>query len=249
MARVWRTIAKRPTGRCECGFCALAGRRSTGAAGFTLIELLVVVAILALLLSILAPSTKYTYQHGQKLACQTHLHQMACAALQFENDHKRLIKIKTSTISFSDEIEPYLGGHDFFFCPTEKARTNVAKNGERLDYGLNHYGRGDPRHGGTAKFYNTMGYYSNATSSNCPNRSTRVANATVIYLADADTGDSPEDIGGVSRGTDEWPIRYSFQRYAYKRHLMGYNYAALDASTGWYPADPPTNEKWFIRKY
>jgi prepilin-type N-terminal cleavage/methylation domain-containing protein len=216
---------------------------------FTLIELLVVLAVLSLLLAILSPATKFVYLTGQKVTCQVHLQEMAEAALHFENDRRRLVKIKpSSSKSFTDELKPYLGSHEFFFCPSEKERYNAAKSGNRLDYGINHYGRGDPSHGGKAKFYNTMGYFSNP-SKNSPNRSYRVGDATAIYFSDADTDQSPEDIGGISRGTDEWPIQHSFQKYAYRRHLNGYNCAQLDGAAYWYPSQPPTNEKWFVPKY
>ena len=217
-------------------------------AAFTLVELLVVVAILALLLAILSPSTKFVYETAQKVICQTRLHEMGEAALGFQNDHGRLVKIKTANGSFSDELLPYLTDHEFFHCPSEKPRSNAAKNHMRLDYGINHYGRGDPSHGGKKKFYNTMGYFANP-SSNSPNHSGRVADSLVVYFSDADTDQSPEDIGGISRGTDEWPIQHSFQKYAHKRHLRGYNCAQLDSSTAWYPSQPPTNDKWFIPKY
>lgn len=217
---------------------------------FTLIELLVVLAILLLLLAILSPSTKYAYQTSQKITCQTNLHQIGAAALQFENDKKRLVKIKPgSNKSFSDKLMPYLSTHEFFFCPSEEKRPTAARNNERLDYGINHYGRGDPKHGGKKKFYDSMGYHPETSNKNSPNHSNRVGDSGVIYFSDADTDQSPEDIGGISRGTDEWPIQHSFQKYAYKRHLGGYNCSRLDASATWYPKDPPTNEKWFIPKY
>ena len=228
MMQAWRARAQGCVGSPRASAPAAPPRAPRAA--FTLIELLVVVAILALLLSILAPSTKFAYETTQSLTCRT--------------------KMYGGGQAFSDFFQPYLGSYEFFYCPSEKARsTNSARNGLRLDYGINHYGRGDPVHGGKAKFYDTMSWFPDTSNKDSPQHSNRVADALVIYFADADTDQSPEDIGGISRGKDEWPIQHSFQKRAYKRHLLGYNSASLDASATWYPADPPTNEKWFVRKH
>ena len=55
---------------------------------FTLIELLVVVAIIALLLSILAPSLRRAKAITRSVVCRANLHQMQVAMLQYVHNYK-----------------------------------------------------------------------------------------------------------------------------------------------------------------
>ena len=79
----------------------------------------------------------------------------------------------------------------------------------------------------------------------------RIGDTSCIYFSDAETDSSPEDIGGVSRGTWEWPIQYSFQRFAHDRHLGGHMACRLNGQTEFFPDAwrIPYNEEWFIKKW
>lgn len=57
---------------------------------FTLIELLVVIAIIALLLSIITPALQKSKRYAQETICASSLHQLAIAALTYEQDEGRL---------------------------------------------------------------------------------------------------------------------------------------------------------------
>ena len=234
-----RKVFRRLGGGRTLRWCA---RRFTRPArpGFTLIELLVVVAVLALLVAMVSPSMRRVKDLGVKVKCASRLRQIREAAHSFRTDNRgKLVTIHpTSTTCFSDAFEPYQLYEEFFHCPGAFiTKTLGSRNKERLDYGINHYGRGNNQ---TGKFWNTFsGLYFY-----------QVGNPNALYFCDAEADKSPEDIGGVSRGTMEWPIRVSFDRFSWQRHLGGHNIVQFDGAVKWYLGDPddPLNELWFIRK-
>ncbi len=202
----------------------MAERRDKG--GFTLIELLVVVSIIALLLLLISPTIQLITEHRSKVTCLRNLQSQHVAAMQYSNDFNGyLVAIhpirKSVTIdgvyyqknSYSDELIKYLEyNDDAFRCPsvTDLSYDLGSANLKILNYGINHYGRADTKNG-TSPFHKSMAR---------PDIMIReIANTDVIYLADADYDQSPEDIGGVSRGSWDWPIRHSFQEDAWNRHM------------------------------
>lgn len=217
---------------------------------FSLVELLVVVAILSLLLSVLLPSTQRAREMGRRLQCQANLRQIAQAAATYHSGaNGRLprihpdawpgwerIRFNSSALPcFNDALRPFINSEEIWSCPQAHKCSNNAWNKRRLDYGVNHYGRGT---GETGRYLDTFdGQLVH-----------RVARATAITFADAENDSSPEDIGGVARGTMDWPIHLSFERYAWVRHMGGYCAVQLDGSAVWYPCDPPGNDRWFIHK-
>lgn len=154
-------------------------------------------------------------------------------------------------------------GRNIFHCPAAKlfSRDKLLKGHlteVQLDYGINHYGYGRTEIDFAKKknmevwqiYAPTLGH---VTWANDPQKKwvpslTTVGNPGVVYVADADTGQSAEDIGGISRGTDEWPIQHSFQTRAYRRHRGGHNIVQLDGAVKWYRGDIPQNRKWVIRR-
>jgi len=242
-------------GPIPCDLARRAGRATSPAprapAGFTLVELLVVIAIIAVLATIIIPSLGRARQIALRTTCQTRLKQIGRAAKNYylANDgwgvkiHPGHIvippDIDITNTCFNDALRQYVPSEEIFWCPSAFETVNRAKNGKRLDYGMNHHGYGYPK--GSPEAAKHYGSFNGI-------RIHTVGFEDVIYFADAETDSSPEDIGGVSRGTMDWPVRVSFDRYAYVRHLEGYCCYLLNGAAWWYPSEPPTNEKWFIRK-
>ena len=186
--------------------------------GFTLIELLVVVSIIALLLLLISPTIQLITEHRAKVTCLRNLQSQHVAAIQYSNDFSGyLVAIHPSSnprTSYSDELIKYLEyNDDAFRCPsvTDLSLDLDSANLKILNYGINHYGRPDTKSKTAPPYHVSMAW---------PYIMIReIANTDVIYLADADYDQSPEDIGGVSRGGWDWPIRHSFQEDAWNRHM------------------------------
>ena len=204
---------------------------------FTIIEMLVVVAVIILLLSIVSPMTEHTFKLAQKVTCQTHLKEIATAAQCYQVEHNGWGAKRKKFCSIFPER--YLGTEEMLYCPTEVEMANAAPNGKRLDYGMNHYGRA---------FNDNKKYFSTFDGI----RVSYVMVTDVVYFADSECDQSPHDIGAGSRnkglGDEYWPLYWSFQRYAHKRHLGGYNTGKLDGSAQWYPGLVKNFEAWWVRK-
>jgi hypothetical protein len=170
------------------------------------------------------------------------------------------IKNVTKTYSYSDRLVlfGYLPVYEVFYCPSQVVsalynRSNPSQKGFfdggiRLDYGINHYGRGDSK---TDLYYDTLGQHFDNTASPWASGTLRgedVANQSTVLYSDADADSSPWDIGGAKRGQKVWPLEVSFEIHAYKRHMHGYNAVSLDGSAKWRPADEPSYADWYIQR-
>jgi len=98
---------------------------------FTLIELLVVVAIIALLLSIMAPVSRMVILRTEMVTCQSNLHQLGIANGRYLADNNsRFMPFRqwivggytdiNSLASSSSLIYKYVENARFFLCPTFK---------------------------------------------------------------------------------------------------------------------------------
>ncbi len=191
---------------------------------FTLIELLVVVSIIALLLLLISPTIQLITEHRSKVTCLRNLQSQHVAAMQYVNDwdgHLVLVhpRNKNPRTCYSDELQKYLEFSDAVFrCPSvnDLSLDLDSANNKILCYGINVYGRPDTKKGFSPNYHKAL-----SGKADDKERMTirLVANTDVIYLADADYDESPENIGGVSRGSWEWPIRHSFQEDAWNRHM------------------------------
>ena len=56
-------------------------------AAFTLIELLVVIAIISILAALLVPAVQNALDRAKSIACQSNLHQISTAMIQYAGDH------------------------------------------------------------------------------------------------------------------------------------------------------------------
>ena len=195
---------------------------------FTLIELLVVVSIIALLLLLISPAIQLITEHRAKVTCLRNLQSQHIAAMQYSNDYDDfLVPIHPKTTAprtcYSDALQAYLEYNDEVFrCPnvTDLSFDVGSANNKILCYGINHYGRADTASNKESPWYHSLGgTIINADGSKeWPTRMV-VANTDTIYFADADYDESPENIGGVSRRSWDWPIRHSFQEDAWNRHM------------------------------
>lgn len=234
---------------------------------FTVPEILAVVAIVLIVISLLMPSFGQSRDVARSAVCRSQLHQHMVAAKSYSVDQKRMLppmrqsdKIKgvTKTYSFSDRLVllNYLAAYDIFYCPAQDVKKLYKRSdptikpffdgGIRLDYGVNHYGRGDGR---TDLYFDTLGqHYDNTTSpwGSGTLRADAVASQSAVCYSDADADSSPWDIGGAKRGTKTWPLEVSFEIHAYKRHMNGYNAVGLDASAQWRSAAIPGYEAWYL---
>jgi len=181
------------------------------------------VSIIGLLLMLLSPTIQSITEQVQVVNCLRNLKQIHQTAMQYCDDNNGwLIRLRDFTIKtrfFSHELsEKYLeNNYAIFSCPTVHDRhLDLALDHEAvLDYGINHYGRPEDHD----KNINNPRYWHSFGDTKRPIRREWVSDATAIYFADADYFDSPHNIGGVSRGSMDWPIKHSFSREAWNRHM------------------------------
>ena len=237
-----------------------------GTRGFTLIELLVVVSIIALLLMLLSPTIQSITEQVQVVNCLRNLKQIHQTAMQYCDDNNGwLIRLRNyfdnsqgaqkainkKTFFSHNLARTYLeNNYAIFSCPTVHDRNLelAAEHEAVLDYGINHYGRPEVHGHGNPhpRYWHSFGNHK------WPIRREWVEDATVIYFADADYFDSPHDIGGVTTGYWWWPMRNSFSREAWNRHMgpgdpgdndfqtrEGYSGNAWDATITAFDEDDP----------
>lgn len=225
--------------------------RPRRAGGFTVIELMVVTGIIVLLASILMPTLTAARNRTKQLDCLNRMHKIHGAIMLYASDHRQTIPPMKSygtgvLDGFMEQLEAYDMEDQDWVCPSEvdvDPADHNSYNGRRLDYGYNHYGRGD---GDTANYFDTIDPMGGgATPNRGAPRITAVASQRSIFFTDSDPKESPHDLGGVDRGTMVWPIKASFVPF---RHDGQYNGLSLDGAAMGYEGWKPNNEQWFLRK-
>ena len=242
---------------------------------FTVPELLAVIAIVLILIALLMPNLNSSREVARRAICMSQMHQHMVAAKTYSNDFNRFlpdmigshaIKGVTKNYNCSDRLVllNYVPVRELFYCPSQDPSLLAKMSGTtevsprvapffdgtgRLDYGVNHYGRGD---GKTDLYYDSLGDHAESPISNWAGSTLRadfVQNQDVVCYSDADANVSPWDIGANTRGQKVWPLRWSFENHAYKRHLGGYNTVGLDTSSVWHhPQETNPWEKWYIKR-
>ena len=86
-----------------------------GAGRFTLVEVLIVVAIIAILMSLLAPSLRKSMERAKDLACQNNMRQLGMVEQAYCNDNYGFTQMKTGGTSgwqgklmWPDRLMPYV---------------------------------------------------------------------------------------------------------------------------------------------
>ncbi len=184
---------------------------------FTLIELLVVVSIIALLLLLISPTIQLITEHRSKVTCLRNLQSQHIAGMQYVNDYNGFLvachpRRTAPRTCYSDALQAYLEYNDAVFrCPNvnDLSLDLDSANNKILCYGINVYCRASKTAEAKKQY---LSHLSNVLIR-------EVANTDVIYYSDADYDESPENVGGVSTGTWEWPVRHSFQEDAWNRHM------------------------------
>jgi len=191
--------------------------------GFTLIELLVVVAVIALLLSMMAPIMPRIFALVEKDTCQSNLHQLGIAHSAYLAEYRnRFVPFRwwiaggyTDIAALANpaqsRIYPYVQNARFFLCPT--FRKVCAPNAVR-SYVMQH------------SFGDTEGWYNGAAWGNGysidsvvqvkdPSRLCIVTEEATWMVHVGDTWYSRYAVNDAHLVTPDWPNRDTIAQFHY----------------------------------
>ena len=80
--------------------------RAPRSRGFTLVELLVVIAIIGVLVALLLPAVQAAREAARRMNCQSNLHNLALAVLNYENAYGELPQTSDGSVS-DDKLNLY----------------------------------------------------------------------------------------------------------------------------------------------
>jgi prepilin-type N-terminal cleavage/methylation domain-containing protein len=111
-----------PQGSIEFPASSVCVSRRHLSKGFTLIEMLVVIGIIALLLTLLAPTLESARQVASRTGCASNLHQLYLGTTLWAQEHGG--RLPTDLEKWAPSLHPYLGGESppssplaVFKCP------------------------------------------------------------------------------------------------------------------------------------
>jgi len=209
---------------------------------FTLIELLVVISIISILAGMLLPTLAGAKERGRRADCLNRIRQIAIAGGMYADDYDDWTPaIKTgaspNVTMFTDRLDMYIGSQkEMWLCPSndEQPPSIGSGNGMVLHYGMNNYDYDDVDANGQDDHLNGLS----------AKRVRRVASPeSVIFFADADPQQSPENIGGAQSGTTAWPLT-SLKEVVHDR---GYNGATVSCAAEWYHNHPNHTNAWAVK--
>ncbi|KPK79797.1 MAG: hypothetical protein AMJ81_12760 [Phycisphaerae bacterium SM23_33] len=132
---------------------------------FTLVELLVILAIIALLLSILAPTIQRSYVLGERVTCFSNVGKLGQAWFCFTNDNLGIMpggytgsgnwigKYENSRVAVEvGQLYPYIKTVGVYRCPSDTSNhwwtysISGPMNGEERSWGSHKDGQGKPKY-------------------------------------------------------------------------------------------------------
>lgn len=152
--------------------------------GFTLIELLVVIAIISLLVSILLPSLNKAKDLARNVTCATQQRNLGLGIQLFAAENNAYLPQQKDGVVAEDsqwgqQILPYVGGIEMFFCPSHEGYISNPKLSVWSD--INYYRIfGFPN----ASSYGYNYFYLGCETSEWGNRKVRVNLGEVVNHSD-----------------------------------------------------------------
>lgn len=242
--------------------------------GFTLMELLVVISIIALLLSILAPSLGLVKERARRTICGSNLKQMVLAGIMYAQDHNGRFIYKESGGTWQPHIwwelhksanfdyrvffEGYLDGYKLKkrgvwtkgYDHAPKAMFCPSAITKELGYGKTWpYSPTSS----WAPFQTSYQYFNLGFYENIRNQASWLSFAKMPLTATAKSstplfGDLMEyrDLdGGFWRAANHF--KNGFKEWDYEGEPEGMNSACVDGSVRWYKYDSETEVYWGMR--
>jgi prepilin-type N-terminal cleavage/methylation domain-containing protein/prepilin-type processing-associated H-X9-DG protein len=101
--------------------------------GFTLIELLVVIAIIAILASMLLPALARSKAGARRIACVSHLKQLAQATVMYAGDNDGFYPSSNAPDRWPQAIRPGYDDLRLLLCPDDPSAVGAATNNASAD--------------------------------------------------------------------------------------------------------------------
>ena len=100
---------------------------------FTLVELLVVIAIIAILAAMLLPALSQSKLSARRIACLTHLEQLALAVAIYVDDNEGYYPSSNSPDKWPQALRPDYQNLNLLSCPDDSSISGPPTNGASAD--------------------------------------------------------------------------------------------------------------------